>query len=227
MRIVWIRQAANSPADRPDYRRVNWRPINWVRCAELDSYDIRGLSAMITRSIRHESIRYILGSTGEGRQLLRINPNTPLSWVNYTFIDNDEAVRAWLLSNPVLEDPLDLLIYCHRVPRKGRAPTPALRGHDYLVPGAVTNWPQEAITQAQFPGGSQQPEAGQPEARADPWWAYEAGEPQEGDASDAILAALSSASSHAPALGIEARGALGCCHPSVEREGNPERNIYP
>ena len=108
---------------------------------------------MITRSIRHDSIRYILGATGEGRRLLRINPNTLLSWVNYVFSDNDEAVRALLLLNPVLEDPLDLLIFCHPVPREGRVPTPALSGQNYLVPAAVTNWAQEAIAQAQLRGG--------------------------------------------------------------------------
>ena len=47
VRIVWVRYAANSPADRPDYRQVNWRTINGVRFAELDSDDIHGLSAMI------------------------------------------------------------------------------------------------------------------------------------------------------------------------------------
>jgi len=140
VRIVWIRHPADSRADDPNYRRLNWRPVNGVQFAELDSYDIRGLSAMITRSIRHDTIRYILGATGEGRRLLRDYPNTPLSWINYVFSDDDEAVRAWLLSNPVLEDPLDLLIYCHRPNNVSREPTPALRGHNYLVPGAVTNW---------------------------------------------------------------------------------------
>jgi len=61
---------------------------------------------MITRSIRHETIQYILDAIGEGRRLLLDYPNTPLSWINYVFIDDDEAVRAWLLSNPVLEERL-------------------------------------------------------------------------------------------------------------------------
>jgi len=114
VRIVWICHASDSPADYPNYHRLNWRPVNGVQFAELDSYDIRGLSAMITRSVRHETIRYLIGATGEGRQLLQDYPNTPLSWINYVFINDDEVVSAWLLSNPVLEDPLDLLIYCHR-----------------------------------------------------------------------------------------------------------------
>ena len=134
---------------------------------------------MITRSIRHESIGYIIGATGEGRRHLRNYPNTPLSWINYFFIDNDEAVRAWLLTNPVLDNPLDLLIYCHRVHRESREPTPELRGHNYLVQGPPANW--EARAGAQLRGGSQQPEARHPEARADPRPANEAGEQQEGD----------------------------------------------
>jgi len=105
---------------------------------------------MITRSIPHETIRYILGATGKGRRLLRDNPNTPLSWLNYVFIDDDEAVRAWLLSNPVLEDPLDLLIYCHWPNNVSMEPRPALRGHNYLVPGAVTNWANETIARDHF-----------------------------------------------------------------------------
>jgi len=89
--------------------------------------------------------RYILGARGEGRRLLRDYPNTPLPWINSVFTDDDEAVRAWLLSNPVLEDLLDLLIYCHRPNNVSREPRPALRGPNYLVPGAVTNWANEAI----------------------------------------------------------------------------------
>jgi len=147
VRIVWIRHAADSPADYLNYHRLNWRPVNGVQFAELDSYDIFGLSAMITRSIRHETIGYILGATGEGSRLLRYYPNTPLSWINYVFIDDDKALRAWLLSNPVLEDPLDLLIYCHRPNNVSREPTPGLRGHNYLVPGAVTHWANEVIAE--------------------------------------------------------------------------------
>jgi len=29
--------------------------------------------------------------------------------MDYVFIDNNETVRAWLLSNPVHDDPLDLM----------------------------------------------------------------------------------------------------------------------
>ena len=113
MRIVSIYNAADSASDYPNHCRLNWRPVNRVRFPEWDSYDVRGLSAIITRSIRHEMIWYVLGATGEGRRLLRDYPNTPLSWINYVFIDDDEAVRTWLLSNPLLEDLLDHLIYCY------------------------------------------------------------------------------------------------------------------
>jgi len=59
-------------------------------------------------------IRDILGATGDGRQQLRLHPSNQLSCIHYVFIENDEDVRACLLSNPVLDDPLDLLVYCHR-----------------------------------------------------------------------------------------------------------------
>ena len=37
----------------PDYNRLHWRPpnINGVQFAELDSYDIRGLSGIILRNV--------------------------------------------------------------------------------------------------------------------------------------------------------------------------------
>jgi len=101
---------------RPDYNMLHWRPpyINGVQFAELDSYDIRRLSAMISRNVSNDRIRYILGATGEGRRRLRRVPSEQVSCIDYVFIDSDETVRAWLLSNPVLDDPLDLMIYCYR-----------------------------------------------------------------------------------------------------------------
>jgi len=124
-------------------------------------------------------------------------------------IDDDEAVRAWLLSNPVLEDPLDLLIYSHLPNNVSREPTPALRGHNYLVPGAVTNWADEAIARDQLRGGSFNPEARRPEPRANPGRANEASEPQEGDDDDALLVALYGASWDVSGAGDGREGSVG------------------
>ena len=143
--IVWIRHAADSLADYPKYHRLNWHPVKGVQFAELDSYDILGVSGMSTRSRRDETIGYLLGARGEGRRLLPDYPYTPLLWINYVFIDDDEAVRAWLLLNPVLEAPLDLLIYCHHPNNVSREPTATLWGPNYLVPSAVPNWAKEGI----------------------------------------------------------------------------------
>jgi len=181
---------------------------------------------MITRSIRHETIRYILGTTGEARRLLRDYPNMPLSWINYVFIDHDEAVRAWLLSNPVLEDPLDLLIYCHRPNNASREPTPVLRGHNYLVPGAVTNWANEATAGDQLCGGSFDLEARRPEPRANPGPANEASEPQEGDDSDALLVALSGASWDVSGAGYGHEGSVGMSSSAGGKRGESRRNVY-
>jgi len=79
----------------------------------LDSYDIRGMSAMIYRSVPHHRIHYILGATGKGCRRLRSSRMRLLDSLDYVFIDSDETVRAWLLSNSVLDDPLDLLVYCY------------------------------------------------------------------------------------------------------------------
>jgi len=193
----------------------------------LDSYDIRGLSAMMTRSIRHETIRYILGATGEGRRLLRDYPNTPLSCINYVLIEGDEAVRAWLLLNLVLEDPLDLLIYCPRPNNVSREPTPALRGHNYLVPGAVTNWANEAIARDQLRGGSFDLEPRRLEPRANPGPANQASELQEGDDSDALLVALSGASWDVSGAGDGREGSVGMCSSaSGEKRESPRCNRY-
>jgi len=119
------------------------------------------------------------------------------------------VVRAWPLSNPVLEDPLNLLIYCYRPNNVSRAPTPALRGHNYLVPGAVTNLANEAIARDQLRGGSFDPEPSRPEPRANPGPANKASEPQEGNDSDALLVALSGASWDVTGAGDAREGSVG------------------
>jgi len=146
VRIVWVRNSADIDAPQPNYRLLHWRNphINGVGFAELNAYDIRGLSAIISRTVPHNAIRYILGATGEGRKELCLHPAFPLSYINYVFIENDEDVRAWLLSNPVLEDPLDLLVYCHRRYTADRVPTPPLRRHNYLPENAIADWAPKA-----------------------------------------------------------------------------------
>jgi len=146
VRIVWVCNPASGGAQRANYRLLHWRPhnIHGVGFAELNSYDIHGLSAIIARTVPHNAIRYILGASGEGRHQLRLHPAFQLSYIDYMFIVNDEGVRAWLLSNPVLQDPLDLLVYCHRPATRERPATPPLRGHDYLHESAVANWAQHA-----------------------------------------------------------------------------------
>ena len=160
-----------STIPQPNYTLLFWRPprVNGVRFAELDSSDIRGLSAMIARSGPYDRIRYILGATGEDRRQLRKDPALPISWVDYVIIDRDEGVRAWLLSNPVLEDPLDLLVYCHRVPGNNRPVTPSLWRHNHLAQNAVAKWACDAGAPR---GGAPQPgtraEAGEHQAQKTP-----------------------------------------------------------
>ena len=94
---------------------------------------------MIARSVPYATIRYILGVTGEGRPQLLKDPALLISWVDYVFINSDEGVRAWLLSNPVLKNPLDLLVYCDRVPGNNRPVKPPLRRNHYFAETAVAN----------------------------------------------------------------------------------------
>jgi len=75
---------------------LHWRPphINGVQFAELDSYDIRELSAMISRNVPNDRIRYIRGATGEGRRRLCRVLSQWVSCIDYVFIDSDEMVSA-------------------------------------------------------------------------------------------------------------------------------------
>ena len=155
MRIVFVlpsrRGLALSQFERnkvnlaPNYNLLHWRPphVNVVVFSELDSYDICGMSAMIYRSVPDHRIRYILGATGQGRSRLRRSPMGELNSMDYVFIDSDEMVRAWLLSNPRFVDPLDLMVYCYRYRGSERQETPALRRVDYLNPDDLRTWARD------------------------------------------------------------------------------------
>ena len=190
VRNVRVSQPANSSALPPNYRLLHWRNphIAGVHFAELHSYNIRGLLAMISTTVPHNMIRYIPAVTGEGRQQLRLHPAAQLSYIDYVFIENDEDVRAWLLFNPLLDDALDLLVYCHRPETRGRLPTPPLRGHNYLRQNAMANW---ACTAA--PGNRIQ--AARSDSRTDPELSNAGCELEYRDDSHLFLPGLSSSSS--------------------------------
>jgi len=63
-----------------------------------------------------------------------------LDRMDYVFIDSDETVRAWLLSNSVLDDPLDLMVYGYRDQGSVRQDTPALSRVHYHNQNVVRNW---------------------------------------------------------------------------------------
>jgi len=63
-----------------------------------------------------------------------------LDSMDYVFIDSGETVRAWLLPNPVLDEPLDLMVYGYHDRCSERQDTPALRRVDYLNQYDVRNW---------------------------------------------------------------------------------------
>jgi len=164
VRIVWVRNWADIDAPQANYGLLHWRNphINGVGFAELNAYDIRGLSAIISRTVPHNPICYILGATGEGRKELCLHPGFPLSYISNVIIENDEDVRAWLLWNPVVEDPLDLLVYRHRRYTVDRVPTPPLRRHNYLPENAIADsaWQAGAGTGIQAPRKEVRPDRG-------------------------------------------------------------------
>ena len=115
VRIVRVRPSrrADGSDDALNYYKIHLRLpyTHGIQFGELDSYNIRGLSAMIRRNVSGTRLRYILGATGEGCRKLRESLNLPISDQDYVFINSDEMVCMWLLSNTVGEDPLDLWVY--------------------------------------------------------------------------------------------------------------------
>ena len=94
----------------------------------------------ILRCVPSDTIRYIFGTRGEGRRELREDATHTLHYSNYIVIQSDEDVRTWLLSNQPNEDPLHVLVYCHRPSTPARPATPPEPRHRYLAPNAVSNW---------------------------------------------------------------------------------------
>ena len=107
--------------------------------AELNSYDIGGLSSAILRCKPSDSIHYIFCATGEGLHELHEDPTHALHYSNYIFIQSDEDVSTWLLSNQHNEDQLDVLVDCHASSTPDRPATPPEPRHRYLTPNAVSN----------------------------------------------------------------------------------------
>jgi len=159
-----------------------------VDFAELNSYDLGGLSSAILRCVPGDSICYILGATAEGRRKLRADPTHALHYSNYIFIQSDEHVSTWLLSNQPNEDPLDVLVYCHRPSTPARPATPAEPRHRYLAPNAVSNW-------ANALAGRNVSPAAQPKGKAIPMNSTKASGSQNPQDSPLFLSGWSSSSS--------------------------------
>jgi len=110
-----------------------------VDCAELNSYDIGGLSSAILKCVPSDSIYYIFGATGEGRRTLSEDPSYTLQYTNYILLQRNEEVRTWLRANQPNEDLRDALVYCHYLATQMRPPKPPKLRHRYLAPDAVSN----------------------------------------------------------------------------------------
>ena len=73
--------------------------------------------------------------------------------MHYVFIDSNQTVRAWVISNPVLDDPLDLMVYCYCDRCSERQDTPSLLRVNYLNLNHVQNWarnPAQLLRQMHF-----------------------------------------------------------------------------
>jgi len=195
------------------YNMLHWLPphINGAVFAELDSYDMHGLSAMISRNFPNNTLRYILGATGEDLSRLRRVPSEWLSCIDYVFIDSYETVRAWLLSNPVLADQLDLMIYCYLNQRDTRRATRSLRAYQYLHVDAVADWADSAAGDM---GNRYYPAPYLP-SRVEYGNANGSGDDQDGEALSVSLLGLSSQSSDIAGTRCKGQDSPGMPLPTV------------
>jgi len=78
--IVWVRNSGDIDVPQRNYRLLQWHNpnINGLGFAEFNGSDLRGLSAIISRTVPHKAIRDILGATGEGCKELCILSALPL-----------------------------------------------------------------------------------------------------------------------------------------------------
>jgi len=124
-----------------NYHLLHWRPphVNMVLLAKLNSYDIRGMSGMIYRSVPHHRNHHIIGATGDGCRRLGRPPMRELDSMDYVFIDSDETIRAWVLSNFLLNDRLGLIVHCYHDQGSARQETRVLRRVDYCNHNHIRN----------------------------------------------------------------------------------------
>ena len=216
---------ADGSDDAPNYYTIHWRLpyTHGIQFGKLDSYNIRGLSAMIRRNVSRARLRYILGATGEGRRKLRESPNLPISDIDYVFINSDETVHTWLLSNTVGKDPLDLLVYYHRDRNDEQPPTPPMRRHAYLTENSVVRWGRDPAART----GEMHFRAPQPNSRANQGQANEASEQQEEDGSHTSRATLSGSSSDILETGDGREEGVGILPCMVGDQDKPSANRIP
>jgi len=146
---------------------------------------------MILRNVPNDRICYILGPTGEGRRRLRRVPSELVSCLDYIFIESQETVRGWHLSNRVLDKQLDLMIYYYGDERDTQPATPSLRAHQYLNDDAVADWADSKAGRM----GNMHYRAPYVPPRCDYGNANRSGNHEDGDALSASLSGSSGSSS--------------------------------
>jgi len=92
----------------------------------------------------HNTVYYISGATGNGRQQLCMHAHFQLAYIGYFFIKSDQDVRAWMLSNPGLENSWDLMVDCHFLATGQTATTVPLWEHNDLPENVIANWARQA-----------------------------------------------------------------------------------
>jgi len=103
---------ASRPASITRQSLVSKRLVPQNRMGVLATPNIRNLLRVVRgQDIEEEinSLRYLIGATGEGTTRLRQDPQDPLPLRQIIFLNQDNDMRGWLLANNGY-DPLDLLV---------------------------------------------------------------------------------------------------------------------
>jgi len=127
-------------------------------------------------------------------------------------------IRAWLLSNPLLENPLDLWVYCHRRSTGDRVYTRPVRRHHYLPKNAIANWPPQPRARTGI-------QARQKEDRPDPSPANARG--NQANYSQLFLRVSNSSSFESPTQARDLKQSLYHHHPPLQIPLNPSIFVYP
>jgi len=108
-----------------------------IPCGVLESPSIKNLLGVIKAQRAEEAIlclKYLIGATREGSNVLSLDPTAPLALRDLIFLHKDDDLRVWLLANDG-KHPLDLIVLESRLEEAGddrSTPEPVWGRHPFF-----------------------------------------------------------------------------------------------